>query len=52
MMVSILEARFLAETSGPNDAGVDRGSDMSACMDREVIDDENDSTEVILRDTD
>ena len=52
MMVSILKARFLAETSGPNDAGDDRGSDMSDCMDREVIDDESDSAEVILWDTD
>ena len=52
MMVSILKARFLAETSGPNDAGDDRGSDMSDCMDTEVIDDENDSAEGILRDTD
>ena len=52
MMVSILKARFLAETSGPNDAGDDRGSDMSDCMDREVIDDESDSAEGILRETD
>ena len=52
MMVSILKARFLAKTSGPNDAGDDSGSDMRDCMDREVIDDESGSAEGILRDTD
>ena len=50
MMVSILKARFLAETSGPNDAGDDRGSDMSDCMEDEVIDDESDSAGAILCD--
>ncbi len=51
MMVSILKARFLAEETAPNDAGDDRGSDMSDCMDMEVIDDETDGGDAILCDT-
>ena len=45
MMVLILRARFLVEGSAPNDAGDDRGSDMS-------IDDETDSGDAILCDID
>ena len=50
MMVSILKARFLAEGCSSNDAGDDRGSDMSDCMEDEVLDDENDSAGAILCD--
>ena len=50
MMLAILKARFLAEGCSSNDAGDDRGSDMSDCMEDEVIDDESDSAGAILCD--
>jgi len=40
MMVSILKAIFLAKGSIPNDAGDDRGSDLSDCTGVELIDGE------------
>ena len=47
MMVEILKARFLAEEFIPNDAGDDRGSDMSDCTDMELADDETGSGDIL-----
>ena len=50
IMLAILKARILAEGCSPSDAGDDRGSDMSDCMEDEFIDDESDSAGAILCD--